>query len=54
MDTNFQRINDGRSWRFWNDLNGKLRNILQTLNAADLEIIKPMLNKDEAQFFNLI
>lgn len=54
MDTNYQRIDDSRSHRFWSNLNAKLNKILASLSADDKATIKALCNDSEAKFFNLI
>lgn len=53
MDTDYQRLDDSRSWKFWNNLENVLKRKLSELSNNDIEKIKPMLNPKEARFFNL-
>lgn len=54
MDTDYHRCDDGRSWKFWNNLEKVLKRKLSELSSEDIEVIKPLLNPTEANFFNLI
>ncbi len=54
MDTDYQRLDDRRAWRFWSDLEKTLKKKLSELSENDIEVIKPMLKPDEAKYFNLI
>lgn len=53
MDLNYQYIDDGRKWRFWNDLNNKLRKILAELNEDDKYLIHSLCKPNKAEFFGL-
>lgn len=53
MDTEYQRLDDMKSWRFWNNLEITLKKKLSALSENDIEIIKPLLKPDEAKYFNL-
>lgn len=54
MDLNYQRSDDRRTYRFWSNLNNKLRAIISELNEDDKAIIKQFCNEPEAQYFNLV
>lgn len=54
MDVYYQYIDDGRKWRFWNELNVKLRTILNKLNETDKEAVKQLCDKNKANYFGLI
>lgn len=54
MDTEYQRLDDMRSWRFWNGLEKTLKQKLSELSPSDIELIKPMLKPNEAEYFNLM
>lgn len=54
MNTDYQRMDDMNSWRFWNGLEKTLKKKLSELSPSDLEVIKPMLKPEEAKYFNLI
>ena len=53
MDTNYQKIDDMKSWKFWNNLEKVLNRKLERLSMNDIEVIKPLLNPVEAEYFNL-
>lgn len=53
MDLSYQYSDDSRRYRFWSNLNDKLRKILATLSNEDRAFIKTFCNEDEAKFFNL-
>lgn len=53
MDIHYQYSDDSRTWRFWNNLNNKLRTILATLNDVDKNIIRALCNQPEAEYFGL-
>ncbi|AZB01252.1 hypothetical protein EG359_17255 [Chryseobacterium joostei] len=53
MNTDYQRLDDRRSWRFWKNLESVLRKKISSLSINDIEVIKPLLNPVEAEFFNL-
>ncbi len=53
MDVYYQYIDQHSKWKFWNDLNKKLRDILNTLNEADKEAVKVLCNEDKAKYFGL-
>ncbi|ADQ81348.1 hypothetical protein [Riemerella anatipestifer] len=54
MDIYYQYSDDAREWRFWNDLNNKLRKILKGLSPEVKEQIRQLCNEQEAKYFNLI
>ncbi|WP_278494874.1 hypothetical protein [Chryseobacterium arthrosphaerae] len=54
MDTDYHRLEDSRSWRFWNNLESVLKKKLSDLSPNDIEAIKPLLKPEEAKFFNLM
>lgn len=54
MNTDYQRLDDRRSWRFWSGLEKTLKKKLSELSENDIEVIKPLLNPTEAKYFNLI
>lgn len=53
MNTDYQRMDDMRSWRFWNGLEKTLKKKLSELSKNDIEVIKPLLKPEEAKYFNL-
>lgn len=53
MDLNYQYTDDSRRYRFWANLESKLRSILATLSNEDRAFIRTYCNPDEAEFFNL-
>lgn len=54
MDTGYQRLDDMKSWRYWNNLEKVLKRKLSELSTKDIEILKPLLNPEEAKYFNLM
>lgn len=54
MNITYQRLDDMRSWRFWNGLEKTLNKKLSELSDSDIEMIRPMLKTEEARYFNLI
>ena len=53
MDLNYQYSDDGSTWRFWNDLNKKLMNILSGLSDEDKSVIKNLCQDQRAKYFGL-
>lgn len=54
MDTEYHRLDDMKSWKFWNNLEKVLKKKLSELSSEDIEFIKPLLKPTEAKYFNLI
>ncbi|TXF75921.1 hypothetical protein FUA25_08430 [Chryseobacterium sp.] len=54
MDLNYQYCDDSRTYRFWCNLNSKLKKILAALNEDDKSMIKSLCNEPKAKYFNLV
>lgn len=54
MDINFQYSDDMKVWSFWNNLSDKLREIISTLNNADIVFLTSKCDETKAKYFGLI
>ncbi len=54
MDIHFQYSDDMKVWRFWNNLSDKLREIISTLNNADIVFLTSKCDETKAKYFGLI
>lgn len=53
MDTSYQYIDNMRKWRFWDQLDKKIREKLSNLTPEDKQAIADLCEKKEAEFFGI-
>lgn len=53
MDTSYQYIDNMRKWRFWDQLDKKIREKLSNLTPEDKQAIADLCENKEAEFFGI-